>query len=271
MKKTLLFSAIAIWAFAFGSSAQTVWDITTLYPLASGAGTTASQGVKDNLGFYITPNTTPPVTTFAIDYSAKTFPAGGTYAGGSLTSRLKLGGKGSDAASVNPYLPTTNFVYFNVTGPCTITVFNRSSTSAATDGRILYITDGTNLLASYTPPTTSSDVATVTTATYTGGAGKIYIFGYINAFNIYRIEATANVGTTAVIAVTTGVNQVLTDKGVSFNGTEILNAKGLSLEVYSVLGKRVASSLTSIPTTNFQKGVYIVRVSGTNDSLKICI
>ena len=69
----------------------------------------------------------------------------------------------------------------------------------------------------------------------------------------------------------TGVNQVLTDKGVSFNGTEILNTKGLSLEVYNVLGKKVAASTTSIPTANFQKGVYIVRVSGTNASLKICI
>jgi len=71
--------------------------------------------------------------------------------------------------------------------------------------------------------------------------------------------------------VPTAVNQVLMDKGVSFNGTEILNKNGLSLEVFSVLGKRVAISTSTIPTANFQKGVYIVRVSGMNDSLKICI
>ena len=69
----------------------------------------------------------------------------------------------------------------------------------------------------------------------------------------------------------TSLNKILSDKGVSFNGTQIMNTKGLSLEVYSVLGKRVASSTASISTTNFQKGVYIVRVSGSNDSLKICI
>lgn len=67
------------------------------------------------------------------------------------------------------------------------------------------------------------------------------------------------------------VKQVLSDKGVSFNGTEILNNKGLAIEVYSVLGKKVAVSKASIPTANFQKGVYIVRISGSNDSLKICI
>jgi len=68
-----------------------------------------------------------------------------------------------------------------------------------------------------------------------------------------------------------GVDKTFAINSISFNGTQILNNKGLSLEVYSALGKRVAVSTTSIPTTNFQKGVYIVRVSGSNDSLKICI
>jgi len=99
---------------------------------------------------------------------------------------------------------------------------------------------------------------------------------YTTTVGNYKIKATTFAGANSAgdprwYLTATAVKQVLTDKGVSFNGTEIVNAKGLSLEVYSVLGKRVASSLTSIPTTNFQKGVYIVRVSGTNDSLKICI
>src|ERR1035437_7022979 len=64
----------------------------------------------------------------------------------------------------------------------------------------------------------------------------------------------------------TAINKVLADKGISFNGTEILNTKGLALEVYSVLGKRVATSMTSIRTANFQKGVYVVRVAGSNDA-----
>ncbi len=67
------------------------------------------------------------------------------------------------------------------------------------------------------------------------------------------------------------VNQVLSDKGVSFNGTEILNTKGLYIEVYNMLGKKVAASKTTISTTNYQKGVYVVRAAGSNDSLKIII
>lgn len=267
MKKTLLFIAAMVF-IGFTAKSQTVWDFSTLYPLTSGNTTTAAQGVKDNIGFYVNPTASTPVTTFTIDYSAKTFAAGGSYVGGSLVSRLKLGGKGSDASSANAYLPTTNFVYFNVTGPCTVTVFCRSSTSTA-DSRILYITDGRNLLGSYVPPTSTFDGAAVVTGAYTGGAGVIYIYGYINAFNIYRVEVTSNVGTTS--AIVTAVKPVLADKGVSFNGVEILNDKGLNLEVYNVLGKKVASANTSISTANFQKGIYIVRVSGLNDSLKIVV
>jgi len=99
---------------------------------------------------------------------------------------------------------------------------------------------------------------------------------YITTVGNYKIKANTFAGANSAgdprwYLTVTAVKQLLTDKGVSFNGTEILNTKGLSLEVYSVLGKKVATSTTSIPTANFQKGVYIVRVSGTNDSLKICI
>jgi len=66
----------------------------------------------------------------------------------------------------------------------------------------------------------------------------------------------------------TSVNKVLADKGVAFNGTEISNLNGLNLEIYNVLGKRVASSTTSISTANFQKGIYIARVAGSNETLK---
>ena len=67
------------------------------------------------------------------------------------------------------------------------------------------------------------------------------------------------------------VNSVLADKGVSFNGTEVVNSKGLDIEVYNMLGKKVATSKTNISTTNFTKGIYVVRVNGINDSLKFSI
>ena len=104
------------------------------------------------------------------------------------------------------------------------------------------------------------------------------------AYTTWKYTATA---TEAIFAVSAGgcvINSIKTgaevlttttkisvNNFISFNGKEILNTKGLSLEVYNVLGKKVAGSLTSISTANFQKGVYIVRASGMNDSLKICI
>jgi Secretion system C-terminal sorting domain len=79
------------------------------------------------------------------------------------------------------------------------------------------------------------------------------------------------IGVGVAIPKTTEINNVLTDKGVSFNGSEVVNTKGLNLEVYNMLGKKVATSKTNISTTNFQKGIYVVRVTGTNDSLKFSI
>jgi len=111
----------------------------------------------------------------------------------------------------------------------------------------------------------STSTAAISTAPYTTTVGN------------YKIKDAAFTGKNSAgdprwyFNTIQGVKQVLSDKGVSFNGTEILNNNGLSLEVYNVLGKKVATSMTSIPTAHFQKGVYIVRISGMNDSLKISI
>ena len=100
---------------------------------------------------------------------------------------------------------------------------------------------------------------------------------YITTIGNYKIKDTGFAGANSAgdprwyLNAPSAVNQVLSDKGVAFNGTEILNPKGLSLEVYNILGRKVAGSLTAIPTANFAKGVYIVRISGSNDSLKIII
>ena len=100
---------------------------------------------------------------------------------------------------------------------------------------------------------------------------------YMTTVGNYKIKDDTFVGKNSVgdprwyYNSTLTVNHVLSDKGVSFNGTEVVNSKGLDLEVYNVLGKKVAASKTNIATTNFQKGIYVVRVSGTNESLKISI
>jgi hypothetical protein len=64
------------------------------------------------------------------------------------------------------------------------------------------------------------------------------------------------------------VNKPTIDKLISFNGTDIVNEKNLSLEVYNVLGKLIAKSNTTINTNSFEKGIYMVRAQGVQDALK---
>ena len=100
---------------------------------------------------------------------------------------------------------------------------------------------------------------------------------YMTTVGNYKIKDAAFAGKNSVgdprwyYNSTLAVNQVLSDKGISFNGTVVINTQGLDIEVYSVLGKKVATSKTNISTANFQKGIYVVRASGSNDSMKIII
>ena len=100
------------------------------------------------------------------------------------------------------------------------------------------------------------------TINYTGGATTLYVFCNASC-NLALLSAT-NV-------VASSVPNVLSDKGITFNGSEITNTKGFEVEVYNALGKRITSSTSSIPTNNFQKGMYIVRIADTSAVLKIMI
>jgi len=93
---------------------------------------------------------------------------------------------------------------------------------------------------------------------YTGSAATLYMFCNAN-INLYLLKVTSPF---------TGVKLIPSDNGVSFNGTRILNEKGLKLEVYNVLGKLITRSSATISTSNFPKGVYVVRISGSNAVLK---
>jgi hypothetical protein len=69
--------------------------------------------------------------------------------------------------------------------------------------------------------------------------------------------------------VPTKVNDAIAHKSVWFNGTEIVNSSDVALEVYNVLGKKVASASASISTVDFPNGIYIVREASNGNSFKI--
>lgn len=132
----------------------------------------------------------------------------------------------------------------------------------------------------------TSDIWTITSGATT--SSNLTISGAptapaINPVSYIRLQAT---DVTVVIKETNGgfrllsmnefnstsaVRSILADKGITFNGTEITNSQNLNIELYSVLGKRVATANTSISTSNLPKGVYIVRVKGSTDALKISL
>jgi len=282
MKKTLLFTALAFIVILGVNAQTTIWNLggdptvatngsaawALNTGLASGvttAGVTSPGGIETINGLTITTGSIATTTLCGIvQASVKGFTSPTTSISYAFVNKFLLNGSGySNAANgdatplVN--MPTQKYASFNVSGNSTIYMIGVTGSNG--NARNAFVTDGTSLIGAVNFPSSNADLFEGT-INYRGPATKLYLF-FSGSIALTYLSATS--------VVLTGVNQVLTDKGVSFNGTEILNTKGLSLEVYSVLGKKVASSTTTIPTANFQKGVYIVRVSGTNDSLKICI
>ena len=97
-----------------------------------------------------------------------------------FTSRLKLGGTGSEDA---------RHLQFIVTGPCTITAYLISSSSTA--DRSLNIAIGTfdNVVGSMSAPGTT---VAKQTYDYKGGAASIYLYSPDKGVNLYGIRLTYN-------------------------------------------------------------------------------
>jgi hypothetical protein len=248
MKKTLLFIAVAFFS-AVSANAQTVWNFSNA---PFGAAPTVSFASTFTTSDGLTVGTDGTVLWTGLTASAKTID------GVSYTIRLQTGGGG---ANVLPsYIPNTRYLAFNVSGASTIKIGMISSSSSATR-TLIVVNDDQSLVDSVT--NISGATAATYTYNYSGKAGKVYLYSRASGINYYYLSAT-----NVVIA---GVANVLADKGISFNGKEITNKNSLEIEVYNVLGKKVATSTTNIATANFQKGVYIVKAAGSTGAMKFSI
>jgi len=269
MKKTLLSLAIIFMAIISVNS-QTVWNLggdealnatSPAFPTSTGIG--IGDGTAGNPAFPVMINglgitgISTNANMGAVNASAKTF---GSY---SFVNRFQFNGAGYTGAAAGDAtplvnMPTQRFLTFNVSGNST--VYMIGITGSSSSERKVFVTDGTNYVGSVTFPAASA--LSDGTINYTGGATTLYVFCNASC-NLALLSAT-NV-------VASSVPSILSDKGITFNGSEITNTKGLEIEVYNALGKRITSSISSIPTNNFQKGMYIVRIAGTSDVLKIMI
>ncbi|MEI6556417.1 MAG: T9SS type A sorting domain-containing protein [Paludibacter sp.] len=282
MKKTLLLSALAFIVILGLNAQTTIWNMggdptvaaagSPAWPLSAGLasgvlnGTVVTPGGTETInGLTITTGAVVTTTPCGVvSASVKSFTSPTTTKAYAFVNKFLLNGAGYTGAvntDVTPTLkmPTQKYASFQVSGNST--VYMIGITGSSSSARKMFLTDGTNLIGSGIdfPAGTNLSEGTIT---YTGPATTLYLFGNASVA-LYYLSATG-----VVIA---GVNQVLSDKGVSYNGIEIVNSKGLDIEVYNMLGKRVATSKTNIPTTNLPKGIYVVRASGINESLKISI
>ncbi|MDD4968172.1 MAG: hypothetical protein PHT07_01965 [Paludibacter sp.] len=278
MKKTLLFT-VAVLLTAVSLSAQTVWNLggdptvatngSAAWPLntglANGSSTTYG-GTETVNGLTIT---TGMISTTSlcgvVSASVKGFTSPTTSITYAFVNKFLLNGAGYTGATntdVTPLvnMPTQKYASFDVSGNSTIYMIGVTGSNGS--ARNAFVTNGTSLIGTVNFPSSNAALSEGI-INYTGPATKLYLF-FNASIALCYLSATN-------VVVTTSVNQVLSDKGISYNGNEILNTNGLSLEVYNVIGKKVAASMASIPTNKFQKGVYIVRAAGLNDSMKICL
>lgn len=218
------------WRFAsykFTNEKVIIYDTEWNFSTWDDEDTGFSNQVKNNLGLFACyKNAETQITNFGkINSSSK----------GGYTKRFQLGGGG--AALKGTGTPTQRFVYFNVKGNADISV---QCVSGGSGERILYITDGTNILTQFSTTSNLEEVK----ATYTGNAGVIYIYGS-SAINIYDIKAT-NVGTT-----------VLLDDTTKPTGIETLKVAKAAFKgaTYNVAGQQVSAAYKGLVIKDGKKFV----------------
>lgn len=226
--KTYIFSASGTkWRFAsykFTNEKEIVYDTEWNFSTWEDGGGFSNQ-VKNNLGLFACyQDAETQITNFgAIDGSNK----------GGYTKRFKFGGGGAPLEGTGT--PTQRFVYFNVNGDADIAV--QCIAAGSSDERILYISDGTNILAQMVTSTNLEELK----ATYTGNAGVIYIYGS-HGINLYDIKAT-NVGTTVQLDDTTKPTGIESVKAAA-------KAEGA---IYNLAGQKVNNDFKGIAIQNGKK------------------
>lgn len=253
MKKKLLLFSLTVVAFATISNAQTkVWDFgndTTTWPLSAGIG--SNEIVVDNLGLF-------PIATNtnfgAITANSYTFAADGF----SSVNRFQLNGGGSAGAS---YLPVQRYIYFTATGACTVKIWFRTGGSGS---RNMFITDGTDLIATAGSSTSGDGVILTGNVTATqAAAGKIYIYAD-QSCNLYKLEVTgATVNTT--LSSDSFTSELNADVFTNNNQVSIANlSSDTKINVYNITGQLVKSTNSSTDLSfELNQGFYIINLEST--------
>lgn len=168
-------------------------------------------------------------------------------------NRFKMNGA---AGPLGTYLPTYSYLYFPVIGDVNVKVWYRSSSADVT--RELYITDGTNLLASVDGGDTDAHTLTATKT----GSGTIYIFGAGNSFNLYKIEVTGAGAADLLLSNNDAISPVSTNLKAVGNRIYVSNVKSnTDINIYTITGALIKSLKTKNDMNfDFKSGLYIATI-----------
>lgn len=244
MRKTLLFLIAGFISTCLSAqiTLPKTWDFNT-WTLSSGIG--QETATIDELGIYAGTNSNT-YNTGTVTNSNYTF--SDNFAS---TKRFQLNGAGYTSGNFST-TPTQRYIYFDVDGKADVKIWYRGGGSGS---RILYVTDGTSILAQQA----SVDQAGVilTAQKTTTGSGRIYIFGD-TAVNLMKIEVTENTS----LSVANG-SKISTN--IFANGSQV-HVKGISSEtnisVHSMNGSLVKTlSSKSDFAFDLKPGIYIINAT----------
>lgn len=261
MKKILLSLAFGLLASIPMNAQNKTWDFANS-PWTTTSGY-SGVNIVDNLGIYA--NETGTITNMAaINASNSTFNDG--YKG---TIRAQLNGAGWSSGITPNGQPTQRFFYFAIGSAGSVKVYFKSGSTGSL--RTLYATDGTNIIASQASNNDGTDLG-VLTANYTNTSGNIFIAASA-AVNIYKIEVTGTLGTTAPLTLlsTTNIKGKVSGQIFSSGKTVFLRdlkAKNAELKVFNLNGGLVKSVNTSKDIQfDLNSGLYLVTIK-TNEGEK---
>ena len=269
MKKKLLYlTSIMLFSISAINAQTTTWDIgnnstvlndataiTTEWPIGTAF---LSETVKSGLGIF--PGS--GVTTFgAISGQV----ASGFSDGYTCPNRFPTGGASGGSATA---LPTTRYLYFNVSGACTIKVWFKGGNTTST--RTLFVSDGTTVLGS---GASVNGAALIVSATATA-AGKHYVY-CDNGNSIYKIEITGATVNTPALSTKDFQKELDVTVFAKDGKINLSNIKSsTTVNVYNVLGALVKTAQVDADSSlDINGGVYIVNAKSAEGekSVKVIV
>lgn len=249
MKKKLLFIlSLSLFCLTNLFSQTKIWDFgndATTWPLSSGIGN--SSIIVDNLGLYPIPTNT---NFGAVTASSASFSDGFT-----APRRFQLNGGGGVTAPV--YMPTQRYLFMDVSGACTVKVWFKTGSNGSV--RTIFVTDGTSLVGSASSNANGEGDLVILTANYTGGAGRLYVYGD-NACNLYKMEVTG----ATVNTLSSDSFELVTSHKVFSNGKKVFLSEITTSSVVNVYGITGALIKTFNVNNDFEfdlnQGFYIVKL-----------